>query len=166
VKRGPYKKASLVERLKRRTVYEGECWLWTGCVLAHFPYGQITSEGKTLLVHRVAYEQLVGPVPAGMNVLHRCDNGRCWNPGHLFTGTHAENVADMVAKGRHYHGERHQWHGRKNSGDAHVSSKISEADVADIRLLAGFGLSHSAIAREYGVTQSCVSRRLSGARGG
>lgn len=23
----------------------------------------------------------------------------------------ADNIADMVAKGRHYHGERHHWYG-------------------------------------------------------
>ena len=166
MKRGPYRKATLVERLRRRTVERDGCWLWTGRVLPPFGYGQITSDGKTLLVHRVAYEQLVGPIPAGFNVLHRCDHPACWNPEHLFTGTHADNTADKVAKGRHVYGERHQWYGRKNSGDAHVSSKISEADVTDIRVLAGFGLSHTAIAREYGVTQSCISRRLSGARGG
>jgi len=106
-----YKKASLVDRLKRRTRYEGECWLWTGRKLPPFGYGQITSNGKTLLVHRVAHEQLIGPIPQGLNVLHRCDRAACWNPAHLFTGTHADNVADMVAKGRHYHGERHHWYG-------------------------------------------------------
>ena len=160
-----YEKASIVERLQRRTLVDGECWLYTGRRQA-FGYGEITSDGKTLLAHRAAYAELVGQIPQGMNVLHRCDRPACWNPKHLFTGTHADNVADKVAKRRHVFGHRHPWYGRKNSGDAHVSSKLSEADVADIRLLAGFGLSHSAIAREYGVTPSCVSRRLSGARGG
>lgn len=105
-----YKKASLVDRLKRRTCYEGDCWLWQGCV-NNMGYGQITSNGKTYLVHRVAYEQLAGPIPEGVNALHRCDRPRCWNPAHLFLGTHADNVADKVAKGRHYHGERHHWYG-------------------------------------------------------
>lgn len=99
MKRRPYKKASLVDRLNRRTAYVGDCWLWTGSV-ANTGYGQITSGGTTLLVHRVAYEQLVGPIPEGMNVLHRCDTARCWNPAHLFLGTHADNVADKVSKVR------------------------------------------------------------------
>ena len=162
----PYKKASLVDRLKRRTVHEGECWVWTGS--RHpFGYGWITSGGKTLLAHRVAYEQIVGPIPDGLNVLHRCDNAPCWNPVHLFLGTDADNIADKVAKRRHVFGERHQWRGLPNSGESHISSrtKLSEADVADIRVLLGFGLSRTAIAREYGVTRGCIIHRLA-ARGG
>lgn len=165
MKRGPYKKASLVDRLERRTTYSGTCWLWEGCV-NNMGYGQITSGGSTLQVHRVAYEQLVGDVPDGVNVLHRCDTPRCWNPQHLFLGTHADNVADKVAKRRHVFGERHPWTGRKIAVDEHPSTKITDADMVDVRFLVGQWLTQAAVAREYGVGQSCISRRLSGARGG
>ncbi len=36
----------------------------------------------------------------GWFVRHTCDNPPCINPLHLVRGTHAENMADMKAKGR------------------------------------------------------------------
>jgi len=78
------------------------CILWDGNTNRD-GYGVIgsgTRKGRMLLAHRVAYELLVGLIPAGLLVLHRCDNPPCINPVHLFLGTQAVNIADMVAKGR------------------------------------------------------------------
>jgi len=82
-----------------------ECWPWkayrNGC-----GYGTIQCDGRSLLAHRVVYELTVGPIPPGMNVLHSCDNPACCNPDHLWTGTQADNIADMYAKGRGNVGRR------------------------------------------------------------
>lgn len=43
-----------------------------------------------------------GPIPEGMQVLHRCDVPYCVNPEHLFLGTDKENHRDKTAKGRHW----------------------------------------------------------------
>lgn len=70
------------------------CWLWTGCC-SHYGYGVIKVFPKTLRVHRIAYEILVGPVANGKMLDHTChkpdicDGGpncihrRCFNPEHL-----------------------------------------------------------------------------------
>src|SRR6185436_8652420 len=48
----------------------------------------------------IAWTEANGPIPNGMQVLHRCDNPPCVNPAHLFLGTQTDNMRDMTAKGR------------------------------------------------------------------
>lgn len=74
------------------------CWPWTRSTFGG--YGNLRMGKGKILAHRHAYQLTYGPIPSGMDVCHRCDNPPCCRPDHLFLGTHAENMADMVAKGR------------------------------------------------------------------
>ena len=55
---------------------------------------------RSALAHRLAWMEVHGQIPAGMSVLHRCDNPPCINVEHLFLGTPQDNTQDMISKGR------------------------------------------------------------------
>lgn len=79
-----------------------DCIIATGSAVKG-GYIQERHEGKAELAHRVAYAQSRGLSMAeikGVHILHSCDNPPCRNPAHLSAGTHDDNMADMVAKGR------------------------------------------------------------------
>lgn len=58
---------------------------------------------RVMRAHRVVYELRHGPIPAGMEVLHRCDNPPCTTDAHHRLGTQADNQRDMSSKGRNHH---------------------------------------------------------------
>lgn len=65
----------------------GDCWLWTGAI-SDGGYGRFSmreEDGSYVLrqAHRVCWEFLVGPIPAGLQLDHVCRNRPCVNPDHL-----------------------------------------------------------------------------------
>jgi hypothetical protein len=91
-------------RFWRRVQRSDGCWLWTG---ARNPagYGVIRPKaGRMIRVHRYSWELHFGAIPFDKEVCHTCDVRNCVRPDHLWLGTHEENVADMVAKGRNRSG--------------------------------------------------------------
>ena len=92
--------APIGERLAKqiRKGAPDECWPWIGS--NNYGYGVIGDGGIQRRVTHLVCERDGRPVPAGMVVLHKCDNPPCCNPAHLVVGTHADNCKDMHAKGR------------------------------------------------------------------
>jgi hypothetical protein len=68
-----------------------ECWPWLGTMKGN-GYGMLVVRRVKHLAHRFAYELLVGPIPAGLQLDHLCRNRRCVNPAHLEPVTARENT--------------------------------------------------------------------------
>lgn len=107
------------------------------------------------LAHRYAWFLTNGPIPDGMFVCHRCDNPRCVNPDHLFLGTHADNMADMVRKGRQ--NKRNS----KYQGFNHPRCTITPALVAEV-LNSRARETQRQLASRLGVSQKTVWRIVQG----
>jgi hypothetical protein len=101
-------KLDIKERLLSKIkVDDNGCWLWTGFKgnsgYGNFEINNNKKDGRvTMKVHRLSYEIFKGPIPEGMLVCHTCDVRECCNPEHLWLGTQQQNIADMMAKGRHH----------------------------------------------------------------
>jgi len=70
---------------------ETGCWLWIGS-LKGGGYGQTSWRGKNISAHRLVYQELVGPIPAGLDLDHLCRVRRCCNPVHLEPKTRRANL--------------------------------------------------------------------------
>lgn len=125
------------------------CWPWLGS-LEVSGYGKISYRNRRRRVHCVAYELANGsPIPAGLFVCHSCDNPPCCNPAHLFLGTTADNMADMVAKGR----------APQPLGERHRLAKVRAYQIPLIRArYAAGGTSYRLLAAEYGVTKDAIKK--------
>ena len=126
-----------------------ECWPWKR-MPDRYGYGRFRlNPRKDLKAHRLAFELVHGYPPRVGR--HSCDNPICCNPLHIIDGTVANNNADMVARGRHVHGERHP------------STSLTLSDVAEIRrAYDAREVSQRAIGERFGITQQSVSAIVRG----
>lgn len=129
--------------------HSDSCWEWQGSRNPVSGYGQmsewVNGGRKLYTAHRVSYQAFHGAIPAGQQVLHRCDNRPCFNPAHLFLGDQLANVRDMISKGRALH--------RTPVGSAHHATKITETDVIAIRASTD---KLEVLAQRYGMSTSAL----------
>jgi HNH endonuclease len=144
----------------KRTWRMGECLLWTGTINSN-GYGVFRYEDKTQGAHRVAWLFTHGPIPEGMSVCHRCDTPLCVNPDHLFLGTHQDNMADKIAKGRQVRGDRQwtrvpKWQHRVVRGERQAAAKLKEVHIPIIRNQYKAGIPASVLAVIFCVSKSAI----------
>lgn len=141
----------LLSRLEKWAVRtESGCLEWQGSKDKR-GYGTIHVGAKHGLppkkyqAHRVAFFVRHGRLPNGF-ALHKCDNRACIEADHLFEGSNAENMADMVRKGRQARGSRNAF------------AKLTEAQVLEIRALYSTGkYTQRRVGEMFGVDHSTVS---------
>lgn len=107
-------------------------------------YPVLVFNRKAYPVHRFVYEREHGKISRGKVVRHKCDNRRCVNPEHLELGTQADNMRDMVERGRSTRGSK-KW-----------SAKLTEDDVREIRKRLAAGDLGSDLAKVYGVNPTTI----------
>lgn len=126
------------------------CWFWLGHI-DELGYGRMVFRSRSRKAHRVSYEIHYGAPPPNLKVCHTCDVRCCVNPEHLFIGTQADNVADMMAKGRH--------RALGLSGADNPMAALDAASVKKIRQLhAKGGVRQIELARRFNVSPMTISR--------
>lgn len=101
----------LPERIQRKIhVTDSGCWEWTAG-RDRQGYGRVRWAPRGYaLAHRVVYELLVGPIPAGLHIHHVCEVTACVNPAHLVT-IHPSDHAVLAGVAAEHLAQTHCVHG-------------------------------------------------------
>ena len=136
----------VAERFWAKVQKTDGCWLWVARNKVGRGYGRFHPSKRGVLAHRYSWELANGPIPPGLEVMHKCDTPSCVRPNHLKLGTHQDNMDDMVAKGR----------SPKSIGDKSGRAILSAEDVITIRARVAAGEVQRKVAADYGVAFSTI----------
>lgn len=122
-------------------------------------YATMWWEGRNQRAHRLAWRERHGPIPGGLDVCHTCDDGFCIADDHLFLGTHQDNMADKVAKGRQAQGPTMSAAIVASDRIMPRGTEVKRAKLTDdqVRTIRADPRRQIDIAADYGVTQTCIS---------
>lgn len=124
------------------------CWEWVGAKTAQ-GYGWMRLGGSQrsprIQAHRFAYEMVNGPL-GDLLACHSCDHPACVRPDHIFAGTHADNSADMVIKGRHAASTH------RRSGERSCRAKITDEQALELRELRRAGIGPKTLGEKFGIS--------------
>lgn len=113
-----------------------ECWNWKLSV-DRYGYGKVKINHTAYISHRIAYQLIYGSIPENKHILHNCDNTRCCNPYHLRPGSRAQNMQDMISRGRQATTTRQR--------------KLNQEKADSIRIEFQLGATKRGLAKKYGV---------------
>ena len=109
-------KKDAMERFWDKADKSGDCWLWTGYIQPNrngIGYGRFwdgtrlpSGSPKYVTAHRFAYERLIGPIPDGLLIDHKCINTLCVNPAHLEPVSNKRNLERQRISSRNTSGFR------------------------------------------------------------
>lgn len=102
-----------VTDLLARVVWRADCAVWTGWTNDD-GYGYVHSDGRDQPVHRVMYQLVNGPLAAGLEIDHVCQNRACINIDHLEPVTHAENQRRIALRQTSCRRAGHDWTDPRN----------------------------------------------------
>lgn len=137
------------------------CWPWIGA-RDKDQYGAFGANAGRFKAHAFAWRSTYhGPLHPDRSIFrHSCDNPPCCNPTHLYPGTHLENKADSVARGRHAAGDKHCSKTRpgwvRRGTQIHLA-KLTETQIPQIRARLAAGETATNIAISLGVTHTAIS---------
>lgn len=134
------------------------CWFWNGERGRHRSVRRAGSRTPSH-AHKLAWEFANGTVPAGLHVLHTCDEPTCCRPDHLFLGTNADNQRDMRSKGRGTIPPALR--GEDNSAAKLTNAQVREIRARYTRYQRG-GTTLRTLAAEFGVSMSLISQIVRG----
>ena len=139
------------------------CWVWNKSKDKD-GYGQcqdavVAKQLNVTRAHQLSWKNYYGNYSIGLCVLHKCDNPSCVNPEHLFLGTKADNVKDMINKGRYKHPSTVNALGKLTKEQRHRIKALKNSGRTSLDVAKEFGVSFSRICQLWREYETSLSKK-------